>query len=115
MLHTTTDGRRRVRVVNLALQVAELGANVFRFADMDVVVAHFVRQCKFYRYHALQIRLTFLLAMSRMTTVKISTIQDELTEQCSAILYSYRRNCAAATVPTQVRPLDSQVETWLLG
>jgi protein transport protein SEC24 len=52
VLHTTTDGRRRVRVVNLALQVAELGANVFRFADMDVVIAHFVRQCKFYLYHA---------------------------------------------------------------
>lgn len=48
MLHTTTDGRRLVRVVNLALQVADIGANVFRFADMDVVVAHFVRQCKFY-------------------------------------------------------------------
>ena len=45
-----------------------------------------------------------LLAMSRMTAVKISTIHEELTEQCSAILYSYRRNCAAATVPTQVRP-----------
>lgn len=85
VLHTTTDGRRRVRVVNLALQVAELGANVFRFADMDVVVAHFVRQ-----------------SMSRMTDVKISTIREELTEQCSAILYSYRRNCAAATVATQL-------------
>ncbi|KAF8504416.1 protein transporter SEC24 [Russula emetica] len=76
VLHTTTDGRRRVRVVNLALQVAELGANVFRFADMDVAMAHFA--------------------------VKISTIREELTEQCSAILYSYRRNCAAATVSTQV-------------
>jgi hypothetical protein len=54
--------------------------------------------------------LTFyLLAMSRMTTVKVSTIREELTEQCSAILYSYRRNCAAATMPTQVRPLGSHV------
>ena len=53
--------------------------------------------------------------MSRMTDVKASTIREELTEQCSAILYSYRRNCAAGTVPTQVRPLDSQVETWPLG
>ena len=57
VLHTTTDGHRRVRVVNLALQVGDLGANVFRFADMDVVVAHFVRQCKFYIYHA---QLSFL-------------------------------------------------------
>ena len=47
VLYTTADGRRRVRVVNLALQVTELANNVFRFADMDVVVAHLVRQCKF--------------------------------------------------------------------
>jgi protein transport protein SEC24 len=46
VLHTTADGRRLVRVINLALQVADLGTNVFRFADMDVVVAHFMRQCK---------------------------------------------------------------------
>jgi protein transport protein SEC24 len=118
VLHTTTDGRRRVRVVNLALQVTELGANVFRFADMDVVVAHFVRQCKFFIFIVLDYRSDpahILLAMSRMTAVKVSTIREELTEQCSTILYSYRRNCAAATVPTQVRPLGSQVETWLFG
>jgi protein transport protein SEC24 len=47
VLHTTADGCRRVRVINLALQVADLAANVFRFADMDVVVAHSVHQCKF--------------------------------------------------------------------
>jgi protein transport protein SEC24 len=46
VLHTTADGRRRVRVINLALQVAELASDVFKFADMDVVVAHFTRQCK---------------------------------------------------------------------
>ena len=45
-----------------------------------------------------------------MSTVKLSTIHEELTEQCSAILYSYRRNCAAATVPTQVRPVGSAVK-----
>ncbi|KAH9067827.1 protein transporter SEC24 [Lactarius vividus] len=85
ILHTTTDGQRRVRVINLALQVAELAADVFRFADMDVVVAHLMRQ-----------------SIARMPTLKLSTIRDELTEQCSSILYSYRRNCAAGTVPTQL-------------
>jgi protein transport protein SEC24 len=47
VLHTTADGCRRVRVINSALQVADIAANVFRFADMDVVMAHSVRQCKF--------------------------------------------------------------------
>ena len=46
VLHTTTDGQRRVRVINIALQVAELAGDVFRFSDMDVVVAHLMRQCK---------------------------------------------------------------------
>jgi len=46
VLHTTVDGLRQIRVINLALQVTDLAGNVFRFADMDVVVAHFARQCK---------------------------------------------------------------------
>jgi hypothetical protein len=46
VLYTTADGRRLVRVINLALQVADLASNVFRFADMDIVVAHLMRQCK---------------------------------------------------------------------
>ena len=112
VLYTTADGRRRVRVVNLALQVTELANNVFRFADMDVVVAHLVRQCKFI-FASLDRRseLTLVfLAMTRMPAQKISVIREELTEQCSAILYSYRRICAAATVPSQVRPLASHVK-----
>jgi protein transport protein SEC24 len=52
VLHTTVDGRRRVRVINLAVQVAELAADVFRFAEMDVVVAYFMRQCKSIFAHA---------------------------------------------------------------
>jgi protein transport protein SEC24 len=45
-----------------------------------------------------------------MRAQKLSTIREELTEQCSAILYSYRRVCAATTVPSQVRPLASHVK-----
>jgi len=51
VLHTTADGRRLVRIINLALQVTDLASNVFRFADMDVVVAHFMRQCKSVFHH----------------------------------------------------------------
>jgi hypothetical protein len=46
----------------------------------------------------------------RMSTLKISTIQEDLTEQCSAILYSYRRNCASTTVHSQVRTDGSPAE-----
>ncbi|KAI0066899.1 protein transporter SEC24 [Artomyces pyxidatus] len=85
VLYTSAAGERRVRVLNLAVQVAELAGSVFRFADMDVVVSHMARH-----------------AMARMSQHTLSIIRDELTELCSAILYSYRRNCAASTAHTQL-------------
>jgi protein transport protein SEC24 len=37
-----------------------------------------------------------------MTTQKTQFIREEVTEKCSAILLGYRRNCAAATSPSQL-------------
>lgn len=45
VLYTTADGQRRVRVCNLALQVAPLAADVFRYADMDAVISYLMREC----------------------------------------------------------------------
>lgn len=39
-------GQRRVRVLNLAVQVAGLAGSVFRFADMDAVVVALLRRCE---------------------------------------------------------------------
>ncbi|KAH8084302.1 sec24-like protein [Cristinia sonorae] len=85
VLYTTADGHRRVRTCNVALQVGGLAGSVFRFADMDTVVSHMVRD-----------------AISRLPSYKLSHIKDDLTERCAAILLGYRRNCAASTAPSQL-------------
>lgn len=85
VLYTTKEGQRRVRVCNTALPATSLAGNVFRFADMDSVVSHMIRE-----------------AVLRLPTQKIAYIKEELTEKCSAILLAYRKNCAAATAPSQL-------------
>ena len=46
VLYTTVDGKRRVRVINLALEVAALAGNIFKYADIDATVCHLAKDCK---------------------------------------------------------------------
>ncbi|KAI0075537.1 sec24-like protein [Panus rudis PR-1116 ss-1] len=85
VLYTSKEGQRRVRVLNLAMKVAELAGSVFRFADLESVTVYMLRE-----------------ALSKLSSHRISQIQEELTEKCAAILLAYRRNCAASTSPSQL-------------
>ncbi|CCL98759.1 uncharacterized protein FIBRA_00764 [Fibroporia radiculosa] len=85
VLYTTSHGQRRVRVCNLGLQVASLAGNVFRYADMDTVVCHMVRE-----------------GISKLPTQRIAKIHEQLTDTCTAILLGYRKHCAASAAPSQL-------------
>lgn len=84
-LYTSVSGERRVRVINLALNVVELAGSVFQYADMDTVVAHFAKE-----------------AMAGMSQTRSLIIREELTEKCAALLMAYRVQCAAASRLTQL-------------
>ena len=101
VLHTMPDGQRRVRTCNVALQVADLAANVFRYADMDALVCHLARECQTFPSPCLNFPHTPIPAMANLTSRRMAHIREELTDKCSSMLLGYRRNCAAATAASQ--------------
>jgi protein transport protein SEC24 len=44
VLYTSMNGQRRVRVLNLVLEVAALAGSVFKFADVDATVCHLAKE-----------------------------------------------------------------------
>jgi protein transport protein SEC24 len=44
VLYTSKEGQRRVRVLNVTLEVATLAGNVFRYADAETTLAFFAKE-----------------------------------------------------------------------
>ncbi|KAH9478696.1 Protein transport protein Sec24D [Psilocybe cubensis] len=85
VLYTSVEGQRRVRVINLAMDVVELAGSLFQYADLESVLSHFAKE-----------------AMSTMSQQRTLIIREELTEKCASLLLGYRTQCAAATRSTQL-------------
>lgn len=49
-----------------------------------------------------------------MPTIPLCTIRERIVDKSVALLIAYRKNCAAATAPSQVRPLIPISSTRLL-
>lgn len=85
LLYTTLDGKRCVRVHNLALQVAPLLSNVFRYADLQATCCMYQRQAS-----------TWIRELTCVQT------RDRLIENCVNVLYNYRKYCATASSSGQL-------------
>lgn len=86
LLYTTLRGQRCVRVHNLALQVAPLLSNVFRYADLEATCALFQRQASRWMHE-------------KKNTVKT---REQLIDNCVNVLFNYRKHCATASSSGQL-------------
>ena len=84
-LYTSKSGERRVRVLNLALPVATLASNVFRFSDMDTCICLWTK------------RAAFELPLKPTTEIR-----DSITQNCVSVLLGYREQCSPSTPTSQV-------------
>lgn len=78
LLYTNIHGIRMVRVHNLALQVAPLLSNVFRYADLEATCAVYQRQ-----------------AAEWMRSETAMVTREKLLTNCVTVLTNYRKFCAA--------------------
>jgi len=80
LLYTTVGGARRVRVFNLALRATGDISQVFRHADIDVVLGALARN-----------------AATTAATRDLRFLPTELADAATGVLLSYRRHCAASS------------------
>lgn len=102
--HAAT-GQRRIRVLNLAVQVAALAGNVFRYADLDATTSYLSKEGLFQAFtiqYLFPYLFAILSAMILAQSQDLADVREGMTEKCSNILLAYRKNCAAATAPSQV-------------
>eukprot|EP01017_Pseudomicrothorax_dubius_P008358 TRINITY_DN12740_c0_g2_i1.p1 TRINITY_DN12740_c0_g2~~TRINITY_DN12740_c0_g2_i1.p1 ORF type:complete len:602 (-),score=127.54 TRINITY_DN12740_c0_g2_i1:161-1966(-) len=85
VLYTNTNGDRVLRISNLALQVSDQVANIFRSADADAIALSLLRK------HG-----------TNLASLPGKTIRDQLTQSVVNILYAYRDKCASSSAPGQL-------------
>ncbi|OMJ26584.1 Protein transport protein Sec24C [Smittium culicis] len=80
LLYTSSDGRRLIRLHNLAIPCTTLIGNMFRHAEIDTSV-----------------NLLSRMAVAETKTLSLRNIRENLTDQCIQILSAYRKNCASGS------------------
>eukprot|EP00126_Sphaerothecum_destruens_P001938 Sdes_comp15376_c0_seq1m4250 len=85
VLYTTWYGHRRIRVHNFSLKTCTQLSDVFRHAEMDVLLNMLAKQ-----------------AVHDSLSLPLKTVRDQLTEKCVDILTVYRRHIASQSSAGQL-------------
>lgn len=85
LLYTNVHGQRRIRILNLALKTCSQVADVFRNAEMDIILNFIAKQ-----------------AERDVHKKSLKTVRDIFSDQCVAILTNYRKHCASNSSPGQL-------------
>ena len=84
-LHTTPQGERRIRIINLSLPVAGSPAQIFKYLDLEGILNFETKAIA-----------------SRIITQPLNSISNGLLARSSLLLAAYRRLCTSAVSSGQV-------------
>ncbi|KAJ3158474.1 COPII coat Sec23p-Sfb3p heterodimer component [Irineochytrium annulatum] len=85
LLYTTSEGQRRIRVLNYSVPNSASLGNVFRSGEMDTTLNFLAKSC-----------------VDEALSLPLKTIREQLTDRCVKVLTSYRKNIASSTAPGQL-------------
>jgi len=85
LLYTSVGGQRRLRIINLGLNVSDNMGELYRNCDLDTVVNFLAKS-----------------SISRLMESNPKSVKESLMQQCAQILACYRKNCASPSSAGQL-------------
>jgi len=85
LLYTSVSGQRRLRIINLSLNVSDNMGELYRNCDLDTIVNFLAKQ-----------------SISKLMESNPKSVRESLMQQCASILACYRKNCASPSSAGQL-------------
>lgn len=85
LLYTSVSGQRRLRILNLSLNVSDNMGELYRNCDLDTVVNFLAKQ-----------------TISKLMDGNPKSVKESLMQQCAQVLACYRKNCASPSSAGQL-------------
>lgn len=85
LLYTSVSGQRRLRIINLSLNVSDNMGELYRNCDLDTLVNFLAKQ-----------------SIAKLMETSPKAVKESLMQQCAQILACYRKNCASPSSAGQL-------------